>query len=74
MITTAELLDRLHAALRGIDAADITKRIPAEQIDAVSDAIIDLEAYARHHQIALSEFSGRLPDRNAATLSIVGAS
>lgn len=55
------LLDTVHSALRGIDAADQTAIIPAKQLDAVSGAVMVVEAFARLQGINLSEFAGTQP-------------
>jgi hypothetical protein len=55
-IAVTNILDRAHRALRGIDAADLTQPIPAEQIDAVCDAVEAIEEFARERGIKLSEF------------------
>ena len=50
------LLDFLHRALRGIDAADQTSVIPHKDLMMVADAVEALEKYARDKGISLSEF------------------
>lgn len=59
------ILDTAHAALRGIDAADTTAIIPAKELDAVSDAVMSIETFARRHSIPISEFAGRMPVASA---------
>jgi len=58
------LLDLVHGALRGIDAADQTSVIPPRELDAISKAVDAVEQFARARGIPLSEFQtrqGRMP-------------
>jgi len=47
------LLNQIHGALRGIDAADQTSIIPDKNLEDVSDAVFALEAFARESGIPL---------------------
>lgn len=53
----ATLLDRVHGALRCVDAADLTAPLHRREIDAVSDAVEAVESFAREQGIRLSEFA-----------------
>jgi hypothetical protein len=53
----AATLDTAHRALRGVDAADLSKPLPDKQINAVADAVEDIEKFSRDHGIVLSEFA-----------------
>lgn len=56
-VAVANILDRAHRALRGIDAADQTSIIPDRELDRVSDAVQAIEEFARERRIVLSEFA-----------------
>lgn len=51
-----DLLDRIHRALRGVDAADQSSPIPQDELDRISDAVFDLEGLCRERGVVLSEF------------------
>lgn len=52
----ATLIDRVHRALRGVDAADLSAPLRRKEIDEVSDAVEAVEAFARQNGIRLSEW------------------
>lgn len=51
------LIDRVHGALRGVDAADLSAPLPDKEIGAVIDAVFAVESFARANGIKLSEFA-----------------